>query len=122
MKLFIRYWRDEKGQPRGTMVATLEHRVDQVGFVAQKRMIYGWSFCHKKDMRNGLFSKRAGRAYAFERMLRNSRKQNFLPAAMKKAWDLFRQDAWTYFNDKRVSNINHTFNPGEAIMEEANGG
>jgi hypothetical protein len=88
------------------MVATMEHRLNGDGKVAQKRMIYGWSFCHKKDMRNGLFSKRAGRAYAFERMLRDTKKQNHLPQEMRRAWDVFRIDACSYFKRRaaRVEN------------------
>lgn len=66
MKLYIRYYRDKQGRPRGTMVAIGELRKIDTGYMWFLR--YGWSFCHPKDMRNGLFSKRAGRAYAYERM------------------------------------------------------
>lgn len=96
MRIYIRYYRGKNGLPRGTMVAMWEPDMEGGYWVR-----CGWSFCHKKDMRLGMFSKRAGRAYAFERMLNKQRSDSLRdgngrivpPREMQESYRCFRNDA-----------------------------
>lgn len=94
MKVLVRYYKDKNGVPRGCFVATpiYHHEVESV-----YRAITGWSFCCKRDMKKGMYSKRAGRAYACERMLFPKATHNEVPREMARPYLKFIDDSYWYF-------------------------